>query len=168
MGLISGLGAATADALYGMVAAFGLTIVSNLLMQSQIWLSLVGGVFLSYLGMKTILAKPNDTTTTSTTTNLAKAYGSTFFLTLTNPLTILSFAAIFAGLGLGTSSGNYGDAVLLVVGVFSGSILWWFILSGLASFFRDRLTPVSIRWINIAAGLIILGIGIYVLLNLIR
>jgi threonine/homoserine/homoserine lactone efflux protein len=168
MGLISGLGAATADAFYGTLAALGLTIVSNLLIQGQTWLNLVGGAFLCFLGIKTIISRPKEKTITSNTTDLAKAYGSTFFLTLTNPLTILSFAAIFASIGLGASSGNYSDAVLLVVGVFIGSTLWWFILSGIASLFRDKLTPVHIHWINIAAGLIILGIGIIVLFDLMR
>ena len=89
-------------------------------------------------------------------------------MTLTNPLTILSFAAIFAGLGLGTSSSDFSDAVLLVLGVFSGSALWWFILSGVASLFREKLTPTSLLWINRVAGFIILGIGFFVLLNLVR
>ena len=165
MGLVSGLGAATADALYGMVAGFGLTIISSFLLRGQSWLSLVGGVFLLFLGIKTIITNPRGSTIDTSSKGLTKAYGSTFFLTLTNPLTILSFVAIFAGLGLGTSSGYYGDAVLLVLGVFSGSALWWFILSGLASLFRDKLTQESMRWINRAAGFIILGIGVLVLLN---
>jgi threonine/homoserine/homoserine lactone efflux protein len=168
MGFTSGLGAATADALYGLMAGLGLTIISNLLIHGQSWLSLVGGAFLIYLGVRAILTNTKGASITSTTNNLVKAFGSTFLLTLTNPLTLLSFAAIFAGLGLATSSGNYRDAVLIVMGVFSGSTLWWFILSGLASLFRDKLTPESMRWINIVAGLIILGIGIFVLINLIR
>ena len=96
-GLVSGLGAATADAVYGCIAAFGLTLVSNALVQQQLWLRLVGGVFLCFLGVKTLLTKPSEKACPERGTGLLRAYGTTFLLTLTNPMTILSFAAIFAG-----------------------------------------------------------------------
>jgi len=94
------------------------------------------------------------------------AYISTFLLTLTNPLTILSFAAIVAGLGIGDAGGDYGAAALLVLGVFAGSALWWLILSGGASVLRLRLTPASLRWVNRVSGVIILGFGLLALINL--
>ena len=98
-GLITGLGAASADAIYGIIAAFGLVSITNLLIGGQTWLRLVGGIFLCYLGVRTLLARPAQDEVSSQKTSLAGAYASTFLLTLTNPLTILSFAAIFAGMG---------------------------------------------------------------------
>ena len=129
-GLISGLGAATADAMYGCIAAFGLTFISGALVRQQVWLRLLGGTFLIFLGVKTVLAKPSEKLSSEKRTGLLGAYGSTFFLTLTNPMTILSFAAIFAGIGLGSAVADYSSAALLVFSVFAGSALWWLILSG--------------------------------------
>jgi threonine/homoserine/homoserine lactone efflux protein len=105
-GLLSGLGAATADACYGCIAGFGLTVISSLLIRQQFWLSLIGGLFLCYLGGKTFLAKPAETTSEPASTSFVGAYASTLFLTLTNPATILSFVAIFAGLGLANTSND--------------------------------------------------------------
>jgi len=130
VGLVSGLGAATADAIYGCIAGFGLTFISNFLIGQQVWLRLLGGGFLCYLGLRTFLSKPAEQATSAPGKGLVDAYTSTFFLTVTNPMTILSFAAIFAGLGAGGASGNYVSAAVLVVGVFIGSALWWFLLSG--------------------------------------
>lgn len=168
MGFASGLGAATADALYGLAAGFGLTIVAENLIRGQNLLSLIGGGYLMYLGIKSFIVVPRGTSIVPSSTSLGKAYASTFILTLTNPITILSFTAIFAGLGLVTSNGDAGDAVLLVAGVTFGSALWWFILSSVANFFKNRLSAVSIRWINRTAGIIIMGIGILIFLNLFR
>ncbi|OFX32959.1 MAG: lysine transporter LysE, partial [Armatimonadetes bacterium RBG_16_67_12] len=109
-GFVSGLGAATADALYGGVAGFGLTAVSGVLVDQQVWLRLVGVAFLIYLGIRTFLARPSDRAAAAAASGLISAYGSTLILTLTNPMTILSFAAIFAGLGLGQASVSYASA----------------------------------------------------------
>ena len=106
-GLVSGLGAATADSVYGCVAGFGLTLVSSLLLEGQDWVRSMGGVFLLYLGIRTYLSKPSDGVPPARGLDLAGDYLSTFLLTLTNPLTILSFAAIFAGLGLAISRQEY-------------------------------------------------------------
>lgn len=145
-GLITGLGAATADAIYGCIAGFGLTFISSLLIDHQIWLRLVGGFFLCYLGIKTFLAMPHEQMV-SAKGGLVGAYASTFFLTITNPMTILSFAAIFAAIGVASTSGNYLSAGMLVLGVFVGSALWWFILSGSVGVFRERFNH-RLHWVN--------------------
>lgn len=160
IGLVSGLGAATADAIYGLIAAFGLTFITNFLIQQQIWLRLIGGAFLCYLGIKTFLTRPVDSSTLPKQQSLLTAYGSTFFLTLTNPLTILSFAAIFVGLGLVNTSSAYVSATILVLGVFLGSACWWLFLSTLVSIFRNRFSFVGLLWVNRISGLIILGFGV--------
>jgi threonine/homoserine/homoserine lactone efflux protein len=167
-GLITGLGAASADAIYGIIAAFGLVSITNLLIGGQTWLRLVGGIFLCYLGVRTLLARPAQDEVPSQKTSLAGAYASTFLLTLTNPLTILSFAAIFAGMGLVNTAGDYGAAVVLVMGVFLGSATWWFILVLVVGLLRGRFNSSMMLWVNIIAGLIITGFGVVALLSLIQ
>jgi threonine/homoserine/homoserine lactone efflux protein len=159
IGLLSGLGAATADAIYGSIAAFGLSFISNFLVQQQILLRLVGGLFLCILGFRTMLSKPARIDIQANPASWLSAYGSTFFLTLTNPLTILSFAAIFAGLGLLGAKNTYGTPAIMVLGVFLGSACWWFILSGVTSLIKSRLNTTSLIWVNRISGAIILGFG---------
>jgi len=163
-GFLSGLGAATADALYGCVAGFGITFVSSVLIQQQQWFRLIGGVFLCYLGLRNFFAAPAQEIHASEKSGLTGAYVSTFILTLTNPMTILSFGAIFAGLG--AAEGGTREAVVLIVGVFAGSALWWFLLSGIASVFRRTVTPQGMRWINRVSGIIVLVFGIVALASL--
>jgi threonine/homoserine/homoserine lactone efflux protein len=165
VGFVSGLGAATADAAYGCVAAFGLTWVSDLLVEQQAWLRLVGGVFLLYLGIKAFLEKPAEREAGAArgsrpSMSVAGAYASTLGLTLTNPTTILSFAAIFVGLGLVEASEGYLSAVVLVVGVFSGSALWWLLLSGAVGLFRAKLSVGGLRWVNRISGTVIATFGV--------
>lgn len=162
VGLASGLGAATADAAYGLIAAFGLTAISGALVAQQFWLGVLGGLFLLYLGVRTLLAKPAEHSAASTRRGLAGAYLSTLALTLTNPMTILSFVAIFAGFGL-ASEANYGAASVLVVGVFLGSALWWLGLSTAVSWLRTRFNPQTLVWVNRLSGLIIMVFGVIAL-----
>lgn len=165
-GLFSGLGAATADAIYGCIAGLGLTFVSSLLIGQNIGLRLVGGAFLCYLGFKTFISYPAAEAAKARGNSLVGAYVSTFFLTLTNPMTMLSFAAVFAGLGLASSSGNYVYALVLVLGVFAGSALWWVLLSGGVSLFRSMLTPRRLQWVNRISGVAIALFGVAALLSL--
>jgi threonine/homoserine/homoserine lactone efflux protein len=165
-GLVSGLGAATADAIYGSIAGFGLTFISNFLIGEQVWLRIIGGLFLCFLGVRTFLTRPAQEASTTEGYGLVRAYASTFLLTLTNPLTILSFAAIFAGLGVGSVSKDYVSAAVLVFGIFAGSALWWLILSGGISMFQSKFNLRGLRWVNRISGVIITGFGIYALLSL--
>jgi threonine/homoserine/homoserine lactone efflux protein len=167
-GLVSGLGAATADATYGCVAGFGLTFISNFLVSQQTWLRLAGGAFLCYLGVRTLLAKPAEQAAPAAGRGLAAAYASTLFLTLTNPLTILSFAAIFAGLGLAGTRGSYASAGVLVLGVFTGSAAWWLLLSGGVGLLRDRFGTRALRWVNRISGAVITLFGLFALTGAIR
>ena len=161
VGFAVGLGAATADAAYGAAAGLGLTVVSTFLVHQQTWLRLVGGVFLCYLGIRTLLARPAERAAGNERRDgLLGAYTSTFFLTLTNPTTILSFAAIFAGVGVGAEGDDFLSVVLLVGGVFLGSALWWLALSTGVGFFRDKLGPRSMRAVNVFSGAVILAFGL--------
>jgi threonine/homoserine/homoserine lactone efflux protein len=165
-GFVSGLGAATADAFYGAIAGFGLTFISSFLIDQQLWLRLTGGFFLLYLGVKTFRSSPSDNSALQNRSGIFRAYTSTLALTLTNPLTILSFAAIYAGLGLTATGRNYDAAALLVLGVFAGSAAWWLLLSGAISLFRKRFTPEALGWINKVSGLAITIFGIIILRGL--
>lgn len=182
-GFVSGLGAATADATYGAIAGFGLTFVSGLLLGHQAWFRVAGGAFLIYLGVRTFTAKPTTERPTTegpsrTGADLLRAYASTFLLTLTNPLTILSYAAVFAALGLANGTGGhaqaggyavaggYARAGALVAGVFLGSAAWWLILSGSAGVARSRVGPSGMRWINRLSGCIITAFGLAAFISL--
>jgi len=164
-GLFSGLGAATADTVYGVVAAFGLTLISSFLLAGQFWLQLLGGVFLIYLGLKTFSSKAAETSNNISHKTLFGDFISTFFLTITNPMTIFSYLAVFAGLGLSNTSGNYASACMLVLGVFFGSAFWWLILSEGITFFRKKISQKAMIWINRLAGIIIIAFGITALLS---
>ena len=170
-GFISGLGAASADALYGAIAAFGLTIVSALLIRQTFWLRLGGGLFLLYLGVKTFTAAPTSQEFISSSSEKKKSflnnYASTFLLTITNPLTILSFAAIFAGFGIGMDvSDDYLAASIMVIGIFLGSCIWWLTLSSLTGYFRRRIGEKSMTWINRISGTIIFAFGVLALTSM--
>ncbi len=161
IGLISGLGAATADAVYGSIAAFSLTVVSDFLINLGHYIQALGSLFLLYLGWKTLRAVPSTNSETNAGKNILRSYASTFLLTITNPMTILSFTAVFAGLGVGAAQRNHRSTLFMVVGVFTGSMLWWLLLSGGISSLRHKFNPVWLHWINRLAGLIIIGFSVY-------
>lgn len=163
-GLVIGAGAATADAIYGCIAAFGLTVISDILISQELWLRLIGGGFLLFLGVKTFLAHPEEQSTSSNGKGLFGSYVSTFLLTLTNPLTIFAFVGIFTALGLGNGL-NYFSAWTLVLGVFTGSCTWFLVLSYSVTMFRKRFNSVGIRWLNKISGVLIIIFGIIAIIS---
>ena len=168
-GLVSGLGAATADGFYGMVAAGGLTSLSSMLIRSQVLFRLFGGAFLLYLGAKTFLSRSTPARNGENRPqpgDFFRAYSSTFALTITNPVTIISFTAIFAGLGIGSSGGSMIGAMMMVAGVFCGSSAWWTILSGVFGLLRSRVNHGFLLWINRVAGTVLFAFGIIALVSL--
>ncbi|HUY79892.1 MAG TPA: LysE family transporter, partial [Ktedonobacterales bacterium] len=202
-GVASGMGAATADMLYGAVAAFGLTAISGFLLGERLWIHLIGAFFLGYLGVKTLLARPapaasspasspaslalaaamaNPSAAASTpdmatptgrpprrraggALRLAGAYASTVALTLANPATILSFVAIFAGVGIVSARGGYASAAYTVAGVFCGSALWWLLLCGGVSLARRAFSPRALRWVSALSGAILFGFAVYAVVS---
>ena len=165
-GVASGLGAALADAVFGLIAAFGITAVSSLLLEHSFLLRLCGGFFLLYLGTGLFRSRPAELPVDDVSTRRFGDFGSTFFLTLTNPLTILSFTALFAGFGVGDKPGSYGAAAFMVGGVFSGSLLWWIALSGAIGFFRSRFDTRKLLLINRLSGVTIFSFGVVSLATL--
>lgn len=160
-GFVSGLGAATADACYGIIAALGLTAVTGFLVGAQLWLQLGGGLFLLWLGVKTLRTpSASHAVAAGDRSSLGSAYASILLLTLANPATILSFLAVFAGLGIATESGH---ALALVSGVFLGSATWWLILSFLAGLLRRHLEGGRMRLVNICAGCCLVALAVFAL-----
>lgn len=161
-GFLSGMGAASADMVYGAIAAFGISAITTALIDNAFWLRLFGGGFLLYLGVKTFLEKPTEQAAQAKQGGLLNMYLSTFLLTITNPMTIISFAAIFASTMIGQ---EVGSPLVMVAGVFAGSAAWWMTLSLGVGMFRERLTPAHMAWINRVSGIIIIAFGIYALLG---
>jgi len=166
-GLASGLGIAAADAIYGAVAAFGMTAVSGILLAHSALIGTLGAAFLAWLGIRALGAAPAlEQTEAPASRSLGGAFLSTLGLTLANPPTILAFAAVFAGLGL-ASSADYASAALVVLAVFIGSAAWWVVLAIAAGKLRGRVGPRVARGINVVSGLSILGFALWQLARLV-
>ena len=165
-GLIIGLGAATADSLYGSIAAFGLTFVSDVIASQSFWLRLVGGGLLLFLGIRTFRARRKDPIVPFDNKGLLGSYVSALLLALTNPVTIFAFVAVFAAFGLGHTL-IIISACILVLGVFTGSCLWFLTLGYVATFFRKKLDSGGLRWVNRIAGTLIMLCGVAAFVSLI-
>ena len=165
-GFVTGLGAATADACYGAIAAFGLTFISNFLIEQKFIFQIAGIIFLLYLGYKTFREKPAaEAKGDLSSKGLFSDYLTTVGLTLTNPTTIASFIAVFAGIGI--ASGSYSSATLVVFGVFLGSAVWWILLSNGVGLLRKKANTELLGWVNKISGLIMARFALMLLVNLI-
>jgi len=165
-GLFSGFGVATADAFYAALATFGVAALTTAFVAGRRPLAVAGGAVLVLLGARILLERRQTAreVTPPTGRGLAWAYASTLGLTITNPATIVSFAALAATLGLGTG-GSLVRPSLVVLGVLLGSAAWWCILAVGASVLRSRLTPAVVRWISTVSGLAIAVLGILAVLS---
>jgi threonine/homoserine/homoserine lactone efflux protein len=159
-GLVSGFGVATADGFYAAIASFGIAALATALVNGRRPLAVVGGVVLIALGARILLERRSSApeATATSRAGLASAYLSTLGLTITNPATIISFAALAATLGLGAGGGP-GRPVVLVVGVLLGSATWWCVLAFAVSMLRSRVTPGVVRAISTFSGLAIAVLG---------
>ncbi len=165
-GLFSGLGVASADALAALIAALGISFVSSFFSAHQTLLRLAGGLFLCYLGWQIYATTPKEQAVPSPMNGLLHAYATTFFLTFSNPVTILSFVAIYAGWHVPSLHGRYLAAVLLALGVFIGSALWWVSLFIGMTAYRGKFSLRTLGWVHRVSGVLILGFGVAVLLSL--
>jgi threonine/homoserine/homoserine lactone efflux protein len=158
-GLASGLGVALADATYAAIAAFGLTAVTAVLVGGRVLLGVVGGLVLVALGIRTWRSRPRETAATNVARpGLAGAFVSIYGLTMTNPMTILSFAGLFAALGVTTVGG--GAAATVTAGVFAGSLAWWLVLTTVVARLRARVTVGALGWVNRLSGAVVAGFGV--------
>jgi threonine/homoserine/homoserine lactone efflux protein len=162
-GLIVGISAACADMLYGIVAAFGVTLISDFISHQQQWIRLVGGILLIILGYRTFHSHASTDTPINGTNGLVRAFISTFLLTLTNPMTLFAFAAVFAGIGLNKIIGDNWSGTFLVAGVFLGSLSWFTLLTALVHFFREKITANGLTLVNKIAGTLLILFGVFAL-----
>ncbi len=161
---VAGIGAALADTIYGAVAAFGLTFVSSILTEYDFPLKLIGGSFVCFLGVRTFRTRyhPALEGNARHSAGLIKDTLSTFFITLTNPGTLLGFMMVFPVVGAMTAPNDTIHITALVLGVFTGSTLWWLTLSIAAGAFRSKFEPHWLEIFNHIAGavLVLFGLGI--------
>ena len=154
-----GVGGAVADTFYGVVAAFGFTFISDFLLKGQDWLRLIGGILLLYLGVRTYRAKPIKLDAVPHKT-LWSDFISTFFLTITNPLTIFAYLAAIVAFGVSIPQGDLRYPSFPALGVFIGSAFWWLILSEVITQFRKKISQKMMMWVNRCAGILIFIFGI--------
>jgi threonine/homoserine/homoserine lactone efflux protein len=165
-GLIIGLGGAAADSLYGSIAAFGLTFVSDMISREQIWVRLVGGGILLFLGVRTFIARARSQIIPFAGKGLLGSFITSFILALTNPVTVFAFLAVFAAFGLGHQI-TVISACFLVLGICVGSLLWFLTLGFVATFFRKKLNRGGLRWVNRVAGVLLILSGLAAFVSLI-
>jgi threonine/homoserine/homoserine lactone efflux protein len=165
VGIVSGLGAAAADTLFGAIAAFGLTFIHDFLMREKVWFGIGGAALLVIIGLRILVATPPQEKEEKDPANLLGDFTSTGFLTLTNPVTVLSFLAVFSAFGVQSEERSLADSWLLLLGVFLGSSLWWLVLTTTVDLFRDRFNREGLRWANRIAGVLILVFAAVVLWN---
>ncbi len=167
-GLVSGMGAALGDGLFAAMAAFSLTAAIDFILTFELWLQGVGGFFLLFLGLRTLMTHPHlaEAETDNVSGITARVFLSTFALTITNPATMLGFIAIFGGIASLSSTGEgYGHAATLTGAVITGSMLWWFGLSQFVNIFRQRMSDHLLELINRVSGCLILAFGVAILLR---
>lgn len=168
VGFSTGLGAASADAVYGWIAGAGLSLISAWLIGAQFWIRLLGGIFLLYLGGRMILARPVEDGASGSAAEKAGvggAYFSALALTLSNPATILMFVGVFAGI---QPAGVGGSVLPLISGVFCGSLSWWLLLTCCVGIFRRRLSGRAMLWINRCSGGLIILFGLASIISLVK
>ncbi|RMF11016.1 MAG: LysE family translocator [Alphaproteobacteria bacterium] len=153
-----GLGAAVGDSLFGALAALGLASISRALIAHQAWFEMVGGVILIAMGFYAWRSHPHLDDPVPTTGDLARGALATFTLTISNPITALGFVALFTSAGVGRT-GDHGEALRLVLGVFAGSALWWATITRLSAMVRDRMNDTHLWWINRGSAVIVWGFG---------
>ena len=165
IGVLAGTGAAVADTIFGALAAFGLTFIADFLLKNDMYLRIAGGVLLLGIGLHSLFKHIKVTRSPPTIAGVAGDALSTFILTITNPITILTFSPVFLAVGAVVSEGDLPAAWTLILGVFAGSMLWWILLCSLSSLFRRKLTENMLVIINRVSGGLIIFFGVIVLLS---
>jgi threonine/homoserine/homoserine lactone efflux protein len=166
-GFASGLGVATADATYGAIAAFGLTAVTSLLVSNHTVLGLIGGAVIVGLGIRIALSRPGGPALDAERPGLAGAFASIYALTMTNPLTIVLYAGVFAGIGLVAGS-SFVDAAVLTLAVWAGSTLWWVLLCSVVAWLRGRVSATALLWVNRVSGAALVLFGALAVISALR
>ena len=163
-GFASGLGVATADATYAGVAAFGLTAITSLLVSGHVLLGIVGGAVIAFMGYRTMISRPTGPAPDAERPGMVGAFASIYALTMTNPLTIVLYAGVFAGIGLVAGS-SFADAAVITVAAWLGSTLWWVILCSFVAWVRGRVSTRAMLWVNRISGAALVAFGIVAVLS---
>lgn len=167
LGLMTGLGAGVADTVYGAIAGFSLVSIAALIIQYDFYLRLFGGLLVGWIGFS-ILKAPlrSNTLNNNQKETLFHGFTSAFFLTLSNPITLIVFAAAFAALGVSPVEDSISQSLFLVGGVFVGANGWWFSLSTAVHLMHHKISETQLLWINRSSGIMLLGFSIYMLVSL--
>lgn len=170
-GFVSGLGAAMGDGIFAAIMGFGLTWIAQLIEGYATIIELIGGAMMVWMGYKTFVSPPlprcQYDKPDQEGTNLTRAMISTFALTITNPVTLLSFGVMFASLGgLAGGAGSFHDAGFVVAGVVGGSAGWWLALTTVIGLFHAKIDEKAMRMINRVCGILVVGCGSVVLIHL--
>jgi threonine/homoserine/homoserine lactone efflux protein len=163
-GFASGLGVATADATYGAIAAFGLTAITSVLVSGHTLLGIVGGLIIAVIGIRTMLARPTGPAVDVERPGLVGAFASIYALTMTNPLTIVLYLGVFAGIGL-AGGASFVDAAVVTLAVWLGSTLWWAVLCAPVAWLRERVSSRALLWINRISGAALVAFGLVAVLG---
>ncbi|MEW6143915.1 MAG: LysE family transporter [Thermodesulfobacteriota bacterium] len=167
-GIVSGLGSAAGDAVYAAIVAFGLTFISEMLMEREAWVHAIGGIILFVFGLRVYFSKPAPYSESKVDRSHFGTFGSAFLLTLSNPMVILSILALFAIIGIHKPADYYRTAALLVAGIFTGCAFLWTVLCYVISHLRGRLSERGLVIVNKVTGIFIFGCGAYAFISLIR
>ena len=167
LGLVTGLGAGLADTFYGAVAGFSLASISDFIEEYNVYLRFFGGILLAWLGVRIYIAPPrHNAQEGGAGETLLQGFASAFFLTVSNPVTLLVFAAAFAAVGVSTANDSFSHSLTLVTGVFFGATAWWFSLSTGVQLMHHKLSDTQLSWINRISGILLVGFSIFMLLSL--
>ncbi|MEO5704838.1 MAG: LysE family transporter [Candidatus Limnocylindrales bacterium] len=158
-GFASGLGVAAADATYAALAAFGLTAVTTILVSGHVVLGILGGSIIAIMGLRTMASRPTGPAADAERPGLAGAFVSIYALTMTNPLTIVLYAGVFAGIGLVAGS-SFLDAAIVTLAAWLGSTAWWVILCPIVAWARGRVSITALLWVNRISGATLVVFGI--------
>ena len=164
-GFATGLGVATADVICGCVTGFGMNSIAGLLIRERPSLDCVGGLLVCFLGVGIFVRPPVTANSVEPAqASLFSAYFSALFLTIINPMTLLSIVAIFAGLGVGVTT-DWLETTLFIVGIALGAILWWYLLSWAVRKYCGNITAGWMKIINRVSGLAILALGVHLVVS---
>ncbi len=166
-GFITGIGAASADIIYAVIAGFGITFISDFLIDNQIYIRIVGGLFLIFIGFKIFSSNPAKQIRKHRTkgNNYFKDFLTSFFVTVSNPLTILAFGAIFASFNMVDKESGFISIFVLIITVFSGALLWWVALTAITTIFKNKIRLRNILWINRITGMLIILFAILLIIS---
>jgi threonine/homoserine/homoserine lactone efflux protein len=166
-GYFSGLGAAAADMVYGLIAIYSLTAISGQALVNQPVLRLAGGLCIIFIGTRMMIRQNSseDNTVVTHETNI-KDFISTFFITLSNPITMIAFVAALSNFNYLFNEINFIHSAIIVLGIFSGSMLWWIILVNISLHFKKYLSDLYIKRIHMVSGFFILCFGLYLIISI--